>query len=167
MSNEQTEAVAIDRAERFAKGVHCTPGEHDDIMVAVRLARKQLATPSPSSCIKPIAAATTWSGSATIGDPATPKVDSAFSISRRRHEEKYTPSPAPSDTRRDALNRMVELDEQIEAANPGWMTGGPARYRAIAAELTEALAKRDTDLFRAIAFRERHHIIAALGGSHD
>ena len=77
-----------------------------------------------------------------------------------------TPSPS-TDTRRDALNRMVELDEEIEASNPGWMTGGPVRYRAIAAELTEALAKRDTDMFRAIAFKERHHIIAALGGSHD
>ena len=67
----------------------------------------------------------------------------------------------------EALARMVELDEEIEAVNPGWMTDGPVRYRAIAAELTDALAKRDTDAFRAIAFRERHHIIAALGGSHD
>lgn len=48
MSNEQTEALAVNRAERFAKDVHCTAEEHDDIMVAVRLARKQLATPSPA-----------------------------------------------------------------------------------------------------------------------
>jgi hypothetical protein len=48
MSNEH-EARAVKRAEQFAKGLNCTPEEHDDIMVAVRLARKQLATPSPST----------------------------------------------------------------------------------------------------------------------
>lgn len=35
---------AVDRAESFAKSLHCTPEEHDDIMVAVRFARLQEAT---------------------------------------------------------------------------------------------------------------------------
>lgn len=36
---EQVIQAAIDRAERFAKSPNCTPEEHDDIMIAVRLAR--------------------------------------------------------------------------------------------------------------------------------
>lgn len=41
MTSEVTQAdrKAIDRAEAFAKSKHTTPDEHDDIMVAVRLAR--------------------------------------------------------------------------------------------------------------------------------
>lgn len=43
--------AALDRAERYAKSPHCTPEEHDDIMVAVRLARQntRLASQPPAA----------------------------------------------------------------------------------------------------------------------
>jgi hypothetical protein len=40
--------AAIDRAARFAKGLNTTPEEHDDIMVAVDLARAALADEAAS-----------------------------------------------------------------------------------------------------------------------
>lgn len=42
----QADRSAIDRAERFARGLHTTAEEHDDIMVAVRLARHRIAAQS-------------------------------------------------------------------------------------------------------------------------
>jgi hypothetical protein len=39
LSEDLWSVAAIDRAERFAKGLNTTPEEHDDIMVAVEIAR--------------------------------------------------------------------------------------------------------------------------------
>ena len=40
--SQPTDEAAVERARLYAKSVYCTPEEHDDIMVAVRLAKDTL-----------------------------------------------------------------------------------------------------------------------------